>query len=57
LALREAGASTFAQSGRTAVVDGMPRVAREIGAASRVADLEDLPDLLLSICGGVEARA
>lgn len=51
LRLRDAGAQTFAQSGRTAVVDGMPRVAREIGAASKVADLEDMPALLLAACG------
>lgn len=57
LRLRGAGAQTFAQSGRTAVVDGMPRVAREIGAASRVADLEDLPNFLLSACSRAEATA
>jgi two-component system chemotaxis response regulator CheB len=57
LRLRGAGATTFAQSGRTAVVDGMPRVARELGAASHVADLEDLADLLLAACGRVEASA
>lgn len=32
LAIREAGGRTFAQDGATAVVDGMPRAARELGA-------------------------
>ena len=57
LRLRGAGALTFAQSGRTAIVDGMPRVAREIGAASQVADLEDLGHRLLAACGRVAAPA
>jgi two-component system chemotaxis response regulator CheB len=57
LRLRQAGALTFAQSGRTAIVDGMPRVAREIGAACRVADLDDLPHQLLNACGTVRTVA
>lgn len=57
LRLREAGALTIAQSGRTAIVDGMPRVAREIGAATKVADLEDMSRLFLSACGSEQARA
>jgi two-component system chemotaxis response regulator CheB len=57
LRLRIAGARTFAQSGRTAVVDGMPRVAREIGAAGKIADLDDLPSLLLTACGATKAVA
>ncbi len=50
LRLRRAGALTVAQSGRTAVVDGMPRVAREIGAAVEVADLDDVSQVLLNAC-------
>ena len=57
LRLRQAGALTFAQSGRTAIVDGMPRVARELGAAVKVADLDDMPRLLLTACGSVKAVA
>ncbi|MBM9593054.1 chemotaxis-specific protein-glutamate methyltransferase CheB [Roseitranquillus sediminis] len=51
LRLRQAGATTLAQSGHTAVVDGMPRVAREIGAAGRVVDLDHIAQALLSACG------
>ncbi len=36
LTLRQGGATTFAQSGQTCVVDGMPRVARELGAVGPV---------------------
>jgi two-component system, chemotaxis family, protein-glutamate methylesterase/glutaminase len=43
LAVREAGGATFAQDGATAVVDGMPRAARELGAAERVLALDQLP--------------
>jgi two-component system chemotaxis response regulator CheB len=57
LRLRQAGALTLAQSGRTSIVDGMPRVAREIGAVSKVADLDDLAGLLLAACGGVGVAA
>ena len=57
LRLREAGALTVAQSGRTAVVDGMPRVAREIGAAMRVADLDDIAQVVLGACNRSRAPA
>jgi two-component system, chemotaxis family, protein-glutamate methylesterase/glutaminase len=57
LKLRQAGATTIAQSGRTAVVDGMPRVARELGAASKVADLADISRLVLSACAKTVATA
>jgi two-component system, chemotaxis family, protein-glutamate methylesterase/glutaminase len=42
LAVREAGGSTFAQDAATAVVDGMPRAARDLGAAGQVLALEQL---------------
>lgn len=38
--MRDAGATTIVQSGATCVVDGMPRAAREAGAAQEVVDLE-----------------
>lgn len=42
LRMREAGAHTIAQDSETSVVDGMPRSAREIGAAVDVARLADI---------------
>ncbi|MEI8292677.1 MAG: chemotaxis response regulator protein-glutamate methylesterase [bacterium] len=43
LALRKAGARTFAQDEKTCVVYGMPRVAVELGAAERVVPLPGIP--------------
>lgn len=40
--LKDAGAHNIVQSGETAVVDGMPRAARNLGAASEVADLDNI---------------
>ncbi|MEC7760582.1 MAG: chemotaxis response regulator protein-glutamate methylesterase [Pseudomonadota bacterium] len=47
LALRQAGASTFAQNRETCVVYGMPRVAAEIGAVQHVLPLSDIAGRLL----------
>jgi two-component system chemotaxis response regulator CheB len=47
LAMREAGAYTVAEAESSSVVWGMPRVAAEIGAAETVADLTEIPSLLL----------
>jgi two-component system chemotaxis response regulator CheB len=41
-ALRLAGGLTIAESARTAVVDGMPRAARECRAAAHVLDLDEI---------------
>jgi two-component system chemotaxis response regulator CheB len=49
LAMRQAGAQTLAQSAQTCAVYGMPRRAVEIGAASEVVALEDLPERL-AVC-------
>ena len=48
LEIRQAGGHTIAQSGKTAVVDGMPKAAREIGAAVEVADLPDIAARILA---------
>ena len=42
LRMRQRGAHTIVQDGASAVVDGMPRSAREIGAAAEVANLRDI---------------
>ena len=43
LAMRKAGALTIAQDEATSAVSGMPLAAREIGAASHVLPLEEIP--------------
>lgn len=48
LRMRRAGAHTIVQSGETAVVDGMPRAAREAGAAAEVAGLQDIGGRILA---------
>lgn len=51
LRMREAGAHTIAQSAETAVVDGMPKAARTIGAAVEVADLQKIGKRILdNVC-------
>ena len=46
LRMRESGAYTIAESEASAVIWGMPRVAAELGAASHVAALQDIPGLI-----------
>ncbi len=48
LKLREAGAHTIAQDAASSVVDGMPRSAREIGAAAEVASLAQIGERILA---------
>lgn len=43
LALHRAGGTTIVQDGATSAIDGMPRAAREIGAAGVVAPLSGIP--------------
>jgi two-component system, chemotaxis family, protein-glutamate methylesterase/glutaminase len=50
--IRAAGGFTVAQSQETCVVYGMPKAAVERGHVMRVADLQDLPNLLLAQCAG-----
>ena len=47
LELRNAGAHTIAQDAASAVIDGMPRSARDIGAAIEVASLNRIADSVL----------
>ena len=42
LAMRQAGFLTVAQDAKTSVIDGMPKAARDLGAASRVLPLADI---------------
>jgi two-component system chemotaxis response regulator CheB len=46
--LREAGAHTIVQSGESCVIDGMPRAARELGAAVEVRPLDDIGAAILA---------
>ena len=48
LAIRNAGGHTIAQSGETAVVDGMPRAARGIGAAKEIRGLSEIASEVLA---------
>lgn len=52
LALRQAGAVTFAQSAESCVVYGMPRVAVEIGAATAQVGLTQMAGAVLAACRG-----
>ncbi|MEM0948531.1 MAG: chemotaxis-specific protein-glutamate methyltransferase CheB [Pseudomonadota bacterium] len=56
LALRNGGARTIAQTGETCVVDGMPRAAREAGAAERAVDLEGIGSAILDACSSSTRR-
>lgn len=51
LKMRRAGAHTIAQSGETAVIDGMPRAARDLGAAVEVCDLGAVGAAILASTG------
>jgi two-component system response regulator WspF len=55
--MRQAGFLTVAQDAKTSVIDGMPKAARDLGAASRVLPLADIgPNLsqwLLGQCAKV----
>lgn len=50
LALREAGAITYAQDEKTSVVWGMPRAAYELGAAQTLLPLQKVTETLLASC-------
>lgn len=50
LAMKEAGAMTIAQDEKSCVVFGMPKEAIDIGAAARVANLSEIPGLMVRIC-------
>ena len=48
--IRAAGGFTVAQSQETCVVFGMPKAAIERGYAMRIADLQELPNILQTQC-------
>jgi len=54
--IRAAGGFTVAQSRETCVVFGMPKAAIERGYAMRIADLQDLPNVLQAQCGPDRSR-
>ncbi|MEM6386755.1 MAG: chemotaxis-specific protein-glutamate methyltransferase CheB [Pseudomonadota bacterium] len=48
LEMREAGSHTIVQDSASSVIDGMPRAARELGAAEEVASLSNIADRILA---------
>jgi two-component system chemotaxis response regulator CheB len=54
--IRAAGGFTVAQSQETCVVFGMPKAAIERGYAMRIADLQDLPNILQAQCAPDHSR-
>jgi two-component system chemotaxis response regulator CheB len=56
-ALRDAGAHTIVQSGESAVIDGMPRAARDAGAAVEVRHIDDIGRAILEATARMTARA
>ncbi len=57
LRLRRAGWTTFAQDEATSVVYGMPRAAKEIGAATAVVPLSELGEAIESAWRGLSASS
>lgn len=56
LAMRERGAATFAQDAETSAIDGMPRAARELGAAQRALPLPALGPAIAEAARRAAAR-
>ncbi len=54
LELRNAGAQTIAQDSKSAVIDGMPKAARDLNAAASVVSLEKIGAKILSLTGSSE---
>lgn len=52
LELRQRGAHTIVQSGESATVDGMPKAARELGAATEVVPLEGIAEAITRAARG-----
>ena len=57
LAIRRAGGVTIAQDAETAMVDGMPLAARELGAALVVAPLESIPERMAAAAAAADPAA
>jgi two-component system chemotaxis response regulator CheB len=51
LALRQAGARTFAQDEESCVVFGMPRAAMEVGAAEKMVSLPNIAAHIVKLAG------
>jgi two-component system chemotaxis response regulator CheB len=51
LAIHRAGGTTIVQDGESSAIDGMPRAAREMGAAGLVAPLPDIARAVLAAAG------
>lgn len=56
LELRQRGAHTIVQSGESATVDGMPRAARDLGAAVEVVPLEGVAEAITRAARGEPRR-
>ncbi len=56
LAMREAGAATFAQDAASSAVDGMPRAARQLGAAQRALPVDQLAAAIAAAAARVVPR-
>jgi two-component system chemotaxis response regulator CheB len=52
LAIHQAGGRTIVQDGESSAIDGMPKAAREMGAAGIVASLPDIARAVLVAAGG-----
>ena len=52
LAMRQAGARTIAQDEASCVVFGMPKVAIDRGGVERIAPLDRIPQMVVSMLGG-----
>ena len=46
LAMKQAGAKTYAQDEKTSIVYGMPKVAKDIGAVDKVLSIDEIIDLI-----------
>jgi two-component system chemotaxis response regulator CheB len=57
LAMRRAGAQTFAQDEESSVVFGMPREAIRIGGAEKVMSLQEIAGYLGEISGRTKTHA
>jgi two-component system chemotaxis response regulator CheB len=56
-AMRQSGATTIAQDQRSSVVYGMPRAARDEGAAGRVLSLQQIPEALVELVSSAEVAS
>lgn len=55
--LKDAGSWTIVQSGATSTIDGMPKAARECGAAAEIVDLDKIGNAILKATGKASVGA